>query len=81
MSKEDVIEFQNRSREEAKKVLANFAKSLDGVKQIEFEEQDFIINVRIEGVSEVEDNGFREIFFENAPLVSGNSIIGEKKKW
>lgn len=68
-------------RKEAKKILDDFAGSLEKVK---FEEKDLKEDVggfREETKAEKCDMGFREIMFENAPESDGDCIIAEKKNW
>lgn len=68
-------------RGQAKKILANFAKSLAKVKLKEKAVKEEIGGFRAEGAPAVQSADFRNRVFENAPEKDGDCIIAEKKQW
>lgn len=73
---------QENIKKEAKKIMDNFAKSLERVEK-ELGD-DFSVKrefqTRKESYAKSEKE-FQEIFFENAPSKSANLIKAEKGKW
>lgn len=71
-------------KEEAKKLLEKFSKSLESVKLGKGEEEwnvERASDRRKEKEGKSCDNDFRKILFENAPSKDRDFIIAEKKTW
>ncbi|MEK6844598.1 MAG: hypothetical protein AABX83_04205 [Nanoarchaeota archaeon] len=66
---------------EAKKILDNFASSLEHVKVQRESVKKYAGGYRKEKNGEKCDEDFRISMFENAPSKEGDCIIAEKKKW
>jgi hypothetical protein len=69
-------------KEEAKKLLEKFSKSLESVKS---EKGEWNVEREMDRRAEKEgkscDNDFRKILFENAPSKDSDFLIAEKKSW
>lgn len=68
-------------RKEAKKILDNFSKALEGI-----EDKKLLSGVerdkQVREESEVKcDKEFRKLFFENVPEKDEDFVLAEKKKW
>lgn len=72
---------QGEIRQEAKKILDNFASALGGVKIKEKRLKRDVGGFREEKGGDVGDEDFRERMFENAPKKQKDCIVAEKKKW
>lgn len=68
-------------RKQAKKILDDFAKTLDKVKFKEVEFKKEVGGFRNETNIVQTDGEFRKIMFENAPKVEDDCIVAETKKW
>lgn len=69
-------------REEARRILNNFSKSLEKVKILEKKKlKKGIGGLRHEGKGASADIDFRQRAFSNAPNKHGDSFIAEKKEW
>jgi len=68
-------------REEARRILHNFAQKLEKVKLKEKKGKKEAGGFREEGEGLSADEDFKKIVFENAPEKDGDCIIAEKKKW
>lgn len=68
-------------REEARKILEEFAKSLSKIKIDKKTESIEVGGFREEGSGQSFDESFRKKMFENAPEKDGDFIIEEKKQW
>ena len=68
-------------RGQAKKILANFAKSLERVKFREKAEKKEVGGFREEKEPSKQDADFRKRVFDNAPNKDEDCIIAEKAKW
>lgn len=68
-------------REQAKKILANFAKKLESVKFKEKKAKLDVGGFREEGSGAKGDEDFRKRMFANAPEKDDDCIIAEKKEW
>ena len=66
---------------EAKKLLADFNKTLAKVKLKEKKANGELGGFRKEGAGVKCEIGFRERMFANAPAKEGDFIIAEKKSW
>lgn len=68
-------------RQEAKRIIDNFAKSLDGVDAKTEKVKKIPGGYRGEGNGTRCDEDFRKAMFDNAPEKDKDCIIAEKKKW
>lgn len=68
-------------KQEAKKILDNFASALEKVKTKRERVKKPIGGYREEETGTENDRDFRDRMFENAPSKEGDCIIAEKKKW
>jgi hypothetical protein len=68
-------------RQEAKKIIDNFASSLDKAKIKQKKEKDVVGGFREEGQGKKSDIRFREKMFANAPSKNQDHILAEKKSW
>jgi len=68
-------------REEARRILHNFAQKLEKVKLKEKRANKGAAGYRDEGEGLRTDEDFKKIMFENAPEKDEDCIIAEKKKW
>ncbi|MDO8508820.1 MAG: hypothetical protein Q7S27_04000 [Nanoarchaeota archaeon] len=71
----------NEIREEAKRLLDNFARALEKVKVQGEKIKKPHGGYRNEGSGQKADGDFRERIFSNAPEKYGDFIIAESKKW
>jgi len=80
-----MAEINEAKREEirkgAKKILDNFAKTLEGVKLSEKKEVAGVGGFRVEGEGKKGNEEFRKAMFANAPNKNEDNLIAEKKKW
>ena len=67
-------------RENAKKLLDEFSSKLGKIKSVE-PKSDKKENLRIEGKGSEPNSDFRELMFDNAPLVEDGLIIAETGAW
>jgi len=73
-------EEKEEIRKNAKRIMDEFATKLEKIKV----EEDFFENgegMRQEGEHWKTQDDFREIVFDNAPLVEDDSIVAEKGGW
>ena len=68
-------------RKQAKRILDDFAYSLEKVKIKGKELKGELGGFREEGSGKKSDSDFRKIMFENAPEKNEDNLIVEKKKW
>lgn len=72
---------QDSIKSKAKEIMDNFMESM---KDIEVEE-DFVLEreqcYREEGEGKLVDDEFRQRFFKNAPILSGDCILAKKGDW
>lgn len=67
---------------QAKKILTDFAKSLDTVKfKDKKEKKTQNLGFREEGNGKAPNSEFRKIMFENAPNKNEDNLLAETKKW
>ena len=74
-------EEKEEIRNEAKKILDNFASALENVKVKREKVKKHIGGYRKEKEGEKCDDDFHDRMFENAPSKEGDCIIAERKKW
>ena len=73
-------EEKEEIRTNAKKLLDEFSSKLDKIKAVEAK-SDKKENLRIEGKGSESNDNFKEIMFDNAPLVEDGLIIAETGHW
>jgi len=67
-------------RDNAKKLLNEFSSKLNKIKSVETK-SDKKENLRVESSGKLNEEEFREIMFDNAPLVENGLIIAETGHW
>ena len=72
---------KEKIRNEAKKIIDNFAKKLEKVKVKSKKEKQAIGGFREEKNGRKTDSSFRKTILENAPSKNENNIIAETKNW
>jgi Asp-tRNA(Asn)/Glu-tRNA(Gln) amidotransferase C subunit len=73
---------QDKIKAESKRILDNFAKSLDKIKIPKGKTQKLPLQgLREEKNPKPADNNFRSLFFKNAPHKENDFILAEKKSW